>query len=178
LLIQHAKMTKNDLKTDEYHDYYSDFIEKTEGLDLSSGLVKSRDKIIDFYNSIPESKAGFRYGKGKWSVKEIIQHHTDTERVFSYRALCISRGDKTPLPNYDHDAYVENCDVQNRSIKELIEEYKSVRSATIALFESFDLDALMHKGIAGGHYISVRAIAFILMGHEIHHCEVLRERYL
>ncbi|MEM6517126.1 MAG: DinB family protein [Bacteroidota bacterium] len=171
-------MTKNDLLVTEYAPYYEAYIQKTEGLSAKSGLIENSERILSFLNSIPVEKQNFRYADGKWSIKEVIQHIIDTERVFSYRALCISRDDKTPMPNYDQDRYVENSQVEQRTIEELIKEYQSVRLSTISLFDSFDDKAMLRTGIAAGNNISVRAIIFILMGHEIHHCEILKARYL
>jgi len=171
-------MDKNDLSLDEYSPYYKMYIESTEGLTIPSGLIESRDKTISFYNSIPLDKIHFRYAADKWNVKEVLQHINDTERVFCYRALCISRNDKTPLPNYDQDAYIENCDLSTQTIENLIKEYKAIRASTLSLFNSLTTKELIRTGVASGNTISVRAIAFILMGHEIHHCNILNDRYL
>ncbi len=171
-------MTKDDLKNDEYSPYYKPYIQKTEGLNLKEGLKINGDKTIAFFESVPEDKLTYRYEVDKWTVKEIIQHIIDTERIFAYRALCIARKDKTLLPGFDQDLYVENCEVNHRSIHDLTNEYKAVRLATIMMFNSFNEQALLQNGNASNNNLSVRAVGFIIMGHESHHCEIITERYL
>lgn len=171
-------MTKYDLKNDEFSPLYEPYIQKIEGLELKKGLKINGDKTIAFFESLPENKLDHRYAKGKWTIKEIIQHLIDTERIFSYRALCIARKDKTSLPGFDQDLYVANCDVGKTSVHNLMIDYKTVRLASINLFNSFDEKALMQNGTASANNLSVRAIGFIIMGHENHHCQIIEERYL
>ena len=170
-------MTKNDLKPGEFNPYYGTYIGKTNGLSLED-LKSAGEKTISFLQSIPSDKLEFRYAEGKWSVKEIIQHLMDTERVFSYRALRIARLDKTPLPGFEQDDYMPPSQADKRSLDDLINEYKAIKSATVAMFDSFSDDMLMAMGTASDSPLSVRAAGFIIIGHEIHHCGVIRERYL
>ena len=114
----------------------------------------------------------------KWTIKEIIQHIIDTERIFTYRALCIARKDKSLFPGYDQDDYAVNSEANNRSMISLMNEYKSVRLSSIILFESFSSEMLKRIGIASNSNLSPRAVAFITIGHENHHCEIIKERYL
>ena len=120
----------------------------------------------------------YKYAKDKWSIKELLLHIIDTERVFAYRALRFAREDKTDLPGFEQDDYVITSDANTRSKASLLNEYNFQRASTIALFSSFNDSMLMKIGMAGGNPMSVRAIGFITSGHEVHHCNILRERYL
>ena len=171
-------MTKDDLKKDEYNPYYLQYIQKAGDVSIAQGLKDNGDATIAFLESISEDKLEYRYEEGKWTVKEIIQHIIDTERVFTYRALCIARKDKTLFPGYDQDEYAANCEANNRSMFSLMNEYKAVRLASIILFESFSEDMLIRIGTASNSNLSPRAVAFIVIGHENHHCDVIKERYL
>lgn len=171
-------MTRDDLTDGEYNSYYHQYIQKAGDVSISEGLKGNGDKIIEFLESISEEKLEFRYAEGKWTIKEIIQHLIDTERVFTYRALCIARKDKTMFPGYDQDDYVVSCEANERSIHSLMNDYKAVRLASIMLFESFSNSMLKQIGRASDSNLSPRAVAFITIGHENHHCDIIRERYL
>jgi len=171
-------MTKEDLNANEYNPYYGTYIGKTEGLKLKDGIKISGDRTISFLKSIPNDKLEYRYDEDKWTIKEVIQHLMDAERVFSYRALRIAREDQTPLPGFEQNNYVQPSQANERSLDNLINEYKAIRASTIALFDSFSDKMLMAKGMASNSPVSVRAIGFIIMGHEIHHCKVIKESYL
>ncbi|MDG5491949.1 DinB family protein [Psychroserpens sp. SPM9] len=171
-------MTKEDLKKDEYNPYYQQYIQKSGDVTLTEGLKNNGDLTIAFLESIPEEKLEYRYAEGKWTIKEIIQHLIDTERVFTYRALCIARGDKTLFPGYDQDEYAANSEANKRSMFSLMNEYKAVRLASIIMFESFSEAMLKRIGVASNSNLSPRAVAFIVIGHENHHCEIINERYL
>ena len=119
----------------------------------------------------------FRYQPGKWSVKEVLGHITDGERVFSYRALRFARADQTPIPGFDETKWVPAGHFDRRSLQDLVAEYEAVRAATLALFASFDDEALLRRGKANDAEVSVRALAHIIAGHELHHVGLLRERY-
>lgn len=121
--------------------------------------------------------ADYAYAPGKWTVKKLLNHIVDTERIFIYRALCIARGDQTPLPGYDENDYAEAAQVGHRSLVDLAHEFQSVRSATLSLFNSFGEHELLRTGIANGNAMSVNAIGFIIIGHALHHEVVARERY-
>lgn len=171
-------MTAKDLKADEYNPYYEPYLIKTKDITLKEGLRNNRETVLSFLKSIPENKLEVRYAEGKWTIKEVLLHIIDTERIFSYRALRIARQDPTSLAGYDQDAYVSPSKANERSFKSLLDEYKAVRQASITLFDSFDDKMLLQKGTASHSVISVRALSFILIGHENHHCEIIRERYL
>ncbi|WP_040281995.1 DinB family protein [Psychroserpens damuponensis] len=171
-------MTKDDLTVAEYNPYYQQYIQKAGEVTILEGLRVNGDATIAFLESISEEKLEYRYADGKWTIKEVVQHIIDTERIFAYRALCIARADKTLFPGYDQDEYVVSCEANNRSMISLINEYKAVRLASIILFESFSSEMLQRIGIASNSNLSPRAVAFILIGHENHHCEIIKERYL
>src|SRR5690606_27112498 len=123
-------------------------------------------------------KLDYRYAQDKWTIKEILLHLIDTERVFAYRAMCIARKDLTELPGFDQDAFVVHSHANERSVESLLSEYRNVRMATVSLFDSFDLRGLEQIGVANGSDLSVRAIVFIIIGHENHHLQIIKERYL
>lgn len=170
-------MTKNELNVGEYNPYYGTYINKTQELSLND-LASSGEQTITFFRSIPIEKLSFRYAEGKWTIKEIIQHLMDAERIFVYRALRIAREDQIPLAGFEQDDYILPSMANERSIDDLINEFKTIKAATVSLFESFSDHMLVQLGTASNSPVSVRAIAFIIMGHEIHHCEVIKERYL
>lgn len=171
-------MTTKNLQSDEYNPFYQTYIDRADQLTLKEGLKHNSENVIAFFEHIPENKHEYSYQEGKWTIKEMLQHIIDTERIFTYRALCVAREDKTSFPGFDENAYVPPSMANNRTFESLMNEYKVVRSATITLFESFTEEMLLQVGIASNSPISVRALGFIIMGHENHHCGVLRERYL
>ena len=171
-------MTVKDLRADEYNSYYDAYLRKTNDVTLKEGLKSNLETIISFLEDIPEPKLDYHYAEGKWTIKEVILHIIDTERIFAYRALCIARQDESMFPGFDQDAYVPVSNANERSFRSLLDEYKAVRLATIALFDSFDDKVLLQTGTASNSVVSVRALGFILLGHENHHCEIIQERYL
>jgi len=171
-------MKASELATTEYKSYYQTYISKAGQHKLLDGLELSFNNTLDFYNTLPSEKLEYAYADGKWTIKEIIQHLIDTERVFTYRALSIGRGDSTNLPGFDENAFAANSSANKRTMLSLIEEYTHLRNASLQLYNSFSNEMLLETGIASGGNLSVRAIGFILIGHETHHCEVIRERYL
>lgn len=171
-------MTFLDLQANEYNPYYELYLTKTNNVSIEGGLKSNAKTIVDFLQSIPEEKHEYRYAEAKWTIKEVVQHIIDTERIFSYRALCIARQDTTSFPGYDQDAYVPPSKANERTFQSLVNEYQAVRLATSILFDSFSKEMLLEVGTASNSPVSVRALGLILIGHEIHHCEVIRERYL
>ncbi|WP_452232165.1 DinB family protein [Lacinutrix sp. MEBiC02595] len=171
-------MKVKDLNASEYNTYYETYISKANDLSLLDGLIESFNTTLDFFNNLPENKMEYAYAEGKWTVKEVMQHIIDTERVFAYRALRFSRNDHTELPGFSENAYTPSSDANRRTKASLIEEYIHVRKSTISLFKSFTNEMLLLSGKASGGNMSVRAIGFINIGHEKHHCKVIKERYL
>ena len=171
-------MKTSDLDLSEYNNYYQPYIDLSSLYYLNEGLLMRLEHASTFYKSIDESKFDYAYAEGKWTIKEVLQHIIDTERIFAYRALCISRNDKTSFPGFDQDEYISAVNANKRSKASLIEEYRNVRKATISLFGSLDKEALSNIGTASQSNLSPRAAGFIIIGHEIHHSNVIVERYL
>jgi len=171
-------MKSNQLPINEYADFYKSYIQVLEDVELIEELEICLHEFIKFVQNIPMDKFDYRYEVGKWTIKEIIQHLIDSERVFSYRALRISRDDKTPLPGFNENDYVDNSNGNNRNLQGLLTELAVVRQATLSLFNSFSQEQLTKIGIASNHEVSVRAIGFIIIGHQKHHQKIFAERYL
>lgn len=163
---------------DEFNPYYLPYIQLAANQDIVLGLKENVISVVDFYQNIPSEKLEHAYAEGKWTPKDILLHIIDTERVFVYRAMRIARQDKTEMVGFEQDDYVDAGKANNRTINSLIEEYKAVRNATIVLFDSFSDEELKSIGKANGSPVSVRAIGYIITGHENHHNNVIRERYL
>ncbi len=158
--------------------YFQRYIDKATGDDLFRALNKASDRLWETVYRIPTGQAENRYAAGKWSIKEVFQHVIDTERIFCYRALRFARNDRTELPGFDENAFVANADTERRELHELLREHDVLRANTISLFQSFSEDMLLHRGIANGNTMSVRAIGWTIAGHVTHHMEVIEERYL
>ncbi len=171
-------MKSNQLPDNEYAPYYADYIQVLENVELIEELEICLHEFIKFVQNIPMDKFDFRYAEGKWTIKEIIQHLIDTERVFSYRAMRISRNDMTPLPGFEENHYVDNTNANARNLQELLTEMAVVRQSSLSLFKSFSEEQLIRVGIASNCSVSVRAIGFILIGHQKHHQKIFQERYL
>lgn len=171
-------MTKDQLNKNEFSPYYQAYIDKAGDLELITGLDKNGEEMLSFLESISEDKYDYAYAEGKWTIKEVIQHIIDTERIFTYRALSFARKDKTPLPGYEQDDYAVTSNANKRSKLSLLNEYKALRLSTLSLYESFSQEMLLEIGNASNSDMSVRATGFILIGHENHHCQIIKERYL
>jgi hypothetical protein len=163
---------------DEYAPYYQTYIDQVSGADVVPVLRSQRDSTARFLASIAESKAGHRYAEGKWSIREIIGHLSDSERIFSYRLLRFARGDESPLAGFDENQYVPAGEFERRSLADVAGEFTAVRDATLALVGNLGAAAQVRRGSANNKSISVRALAYIIAGHEAHHLRVIRERYL
>ena len=171
-------MISSQLNKSEYNIYYKSYIDKAPNINNLKGLKQNLKIVTDFYSNLPTEKHSYAYADGKWTVKDILLHLIDTERIFSYRALRIARKDKTPLAGYEQDDFVAHGHTAQRDLESLLNEYKASRQATIALFESFEDAQLKEVGKASGSSISVRAIGYIITGHENHHNQIIKERYL
>jgi hypothetical protein len=161
----------------EYNPYYDRYISLVSNDDIVAMLERQAPETAALFKSA-NAKADFRYAPDKWTVKEMLGHVNDTERVMTYRAMRIARGDKTPLAGFEQDDYVRDGNFAPRSLANLIEEFLAVRQASVALFRHVDSDTEARQGFANGHTVSVRALAYIIVGHELHHRNVLREKYL
>lgn len=171
-------MTASQISPSEHLPYYKKYIALVKEVPLVEALLQGQVDTISFFRAIPEEKLGFRYAEGKWSPKQVLLHLIDTERVFAYRALQFARSDNADLKGYDENIFAENSNADQRSLESLLEEYSAVRTASIHLFKSFDPTAMERFGKANGGPMSVRAAGYIICGHEIHHQNIVRERYL
>ena len=164
----------------EYAPYYKNYIQQIEnnGKSIVANLEISQKEFEELLSDLSEEKQLYAYENGKWTVKEVVQHIIDTERVFCYRALRFARNDKTALPGFDQDLFVGNVDANKRNWTDLLAEMSIVRQGTILLFKSFSEESLLRIGEGSGKNMSVRAIGFLCSGHQVHHLNVLKERYL
>jgi uncharacterized damage-inducible protein DinB len=162
----------------EYAGFFSRYIRIPQSDDARILLEESLLPLQYFLQSIPEEKATYAYAEGKWTVKQVLQHLIDTERVFAYRAMAISRGETQSLPGFDENIYAENATAENRSIESLTEEYVTVRKSTILLYKYLTNEGLLRIGTASNHPINANSFAFIIVGHELHHRGIINERYL
>jgi uncharacterized damage-inducible protein DinB len=161
----------------EYAPYYETYISKVKGSDILSILEAQRLQMAQLFAAHSERDGNFRYAPDKWTVKEALGHVIDSERIFVYRALRIARGDQTPLPGFEQDDYVRGGNFSGRTLVELAEEFELVRLATVAFFKSLQKEAWQRRGVANEKEVTVRALAFIVAGHELHHRLILEERY-
>lgn len=161
----------------EYNPYYERYISLVGSDDVVGLLEKQAPETAALFKSF-SAQADFRYAPGKWSVKEMLGHVNDTERIMAYRALRIARGDQTPLAGFEQDDYIRDGNFGQRTLADLIDEFTDVRKATLSLFRHLDAEAGARRGTANGDAISARALAYIIAGHELHHRRVLTDKYL
>lgn len=159
-------------------EWYHNYINQVQENNLLKALQNQTGSFIKFLKKLPAEKRNYRYAKGKWTIKEVLQHIIDAERIFAYRALCFARQDATPLPGFDENDYATNSKAAKRDWKEMVEEFKAVRKANEILFANFDKKQLDSTGNASGKPVYVLGIGFIMVGHINHHVNVIKERYL
>lgn len=162
---------------EEFNPYFGPYISQVEGNVLNE-LKEQAEQFPTFIRSIPKAKENYAYAPGKWTIKELIGHIIDTERIMAYRALRFARNDDQNLPGFDENEYVKHSHYSERSLESLAEEFTLVRKANLFLFESFNEEELVRRGLANNNEVSVRALVFIIAGHLNHHQQVLKERYL
>ncbi len=162
----------------DYNSFYQLYIEKVIKWDLLEALLIVHKDTQSYLLSIPEKKGGFRYAEGKWSIKEVIGHLMDTERIMTYRALRFARKDYTDLSGFDEKVYAPNANADRFTIEELVKQYQNIRICTIDLFSGFTESMLNEKGPANSSMVSVVALGYIIAGHELHHIGVIKDRYL
>ena len=163
---------------DEYAPYYETYLAQLPDGDVLATLERQLDATLSLLDGFGEGRASYRYAPGKWSVKEVVGHMVDTERVFAYRGLCAARGETAALPGFDENAWVAAADFGTRPLNALMAGVKVVRRNTLSLFHYLDDEALARRAVANGHPLSARAAAWIIAGHELHHQRLLRDRYL
>lgn len=166
------------LATGTYPAFFEGYLRLVNADTVSEAIDKYSVSIPGFFKSIPIDKVSYRYAEGKWSVKEVLQHIIDAERIFTYRALRIARHDKTPLPGFDEKSYAAATNADERSWESLLEEFEAVRKSTDLLLQSFTKEQLEQTGTTNGETNTVKAISFIVFGHILHHINVLKEKYL
>lgn len=171
--IQIHKPTEGD-----YAPFYGGYVAKIETEDIASYLVEQKAALLSFFRDIVWEKWEQAYEAGKWTLAEVVLHVIDSERIFAYRALCIARGDTTPLPGFEQDDYVPNSGAAARTPASIVDEFTAVREATVQLFNNFSPEMWERRGIASDNEITVTALAYIIAGHAAHHAHVIRERYL
>jgi len=164
--------------SDEHAPYYGTYVAQVPDGDVIATLAEQIGETLELLRPLSEEQALFRYAPDKWSVKEILTHLTDAERVFMYRALSFARGATDSLPSFDENAWAPMAEADNVPLDELLDEFAAVRSATVSLLAHLPRDAWSRRGIASGKGVTVRALAWITAGHERHHRRVLQERYL
>jgi hypothetical protein len=162
----------------DFAPFYQNYVNLVEAADLQSAFSQYNQPIKSFFNQLPEAKGNFAYADGKWTVKEVLQHVIDTERIFAYRALCIARKDKTAFPGFDENQYALHSNANGRTLTDLQIEFSAVRHTTNLLFQSFFEEQLAEAGTASNHTITVNALGFIILGHLLHHKNILEQRYL
>ena len=145
--------------------------------DAAAALLSQRDALVELFSSIPESRAGFSYAPGKWTVREVLGHLSDAERIFTSRLLRIGRGDATPLPGFDENTYVPAGAFESRALADVLAEWTAVRNATVALVKGMPGDAWTRRGTANGTTVTAGALVYVIVGHTAHHLRVLEERY-
>ena len=165
------------LTKEEYPDDYERYISLVSEGNVVDHLAQQLETTISLLSLLTETQANFRYAPEKWSVKEVIGHITDTERIMSYRLLRLARGDQTPLAGFDQDPYVQAAGFALRALPDLLEDFTMVRRSTLTLLRGLQEEAWMSRGIVNDHYFSVRALAYIIAGHELYHVKLIKEKY-
>lgn len=171
-------LSGNDLSQEEYGDFYGRYIRKSIGENLIARFRDGYKDVTELLQSLDDEQALYRYAEGKWTIKETVGHMIDTERIMNFRALTFARKDTHQLPGFNQDDYVTAANFNETPLDDLMQQYRGVRSATLQLFSSFDDEMLMATGMASGSEFTVRALGYIIAGHEIHHLEILRKKYV
>jgi hypothetical protein len=169
-------MTKPQLET--LPSFYTRYVDNVKDLDMLDALSSASTKVLKVVRAIPESKGEFRYAPGKWTIKEVLTHMMDVERIMAYRALRFARNDKTDLPGFEENDYAPEANAHSRTISQLADQMARLRTTTIDLFASFTDEMLKRDGTANKNKLSVINLGYIIPGHELHHLRVLEERYL
>lgn len=164
--------------SDEYAPFYADYVASVPEGDIVATLSHGAKSVPELLGGVSEAVASRSYAPGKWTLKEVVLHCSDAERIFAYRALRIGRGDTTELPGWDEKAYAPISGANDRPLRSLVAELRAVREATLTLFEGLPDDAWSRRGTANGREVTVRALAWITAGHLLHHLGIVRERYL
>lgn len=162
----------------EYPEFYEAYLSKVSQKDIFELLGNGKEEMLNIYSGMTDDDARYSYAEGKWSLKELLGHITDAERILACRALRMARNDKTNIPQYDHNYFVAQANFNKQSVESLIKQYELVRESSLFLFQSFDNDVWNRQGISGGKKFTVRSFPFIITGHELHHLQIIKEKYL
>ncbi len=165
-------------ESNEFAPYYNNYISLIEGNEAIPILEAQSADLRSMFSDVAEEKGTFAYAEGKWTIKELLSHLIDGERIFAYRVLRISRGDETPIEGFEQDGYIENSNANNRSFADLLNEFDLQRRSTMLMLNNISDEGLKRMGTANDNPVSVRALAYIMAGHTRHHINVLKERYL
>ena len=168
---------KNRPQPDEYSAFAARYVDLVGNDPILDILDYQKDNSYNFFTRIGPEEAAHAYAEGKWTIKQVLGHMADSERVFAYRALVFSR-EAIDLAGFNQEVYMEHATFNNRSIEDIADEFKAIRESTLYLFKSFTAEQLMQKGVANGNPVSVRALAYMIAGHEMHHIKILKEKYL
>ncbi len=162
----------------EYNVWYENYIRQTPEGNVLELLSQNQKNTSDLFRNIPESKADFAYSEGKWTIKEVLGHLIDSERVFAFRLFWFLRKGDAPMPSFDQDEFMKNANFANRTLKSLVDEFVAVRESTLFMVREISEKDLAVQGIMSDNPVSIRALLYIVAGHEIHHVNILKERYL
>lgn len=162
----------------EYNEYYETYVSLVTETDIVKALENQQSELIELLREISEEKSLHAYAEGKWTIKELLGHLSDGERIFGYRALRIARADKTPIEGYEQDGYIENSNFNDVKFSDLLDEFLYIRKASVIFFRNLSDEAWLRIGTANDLPISVRALAYIMVGHVSHHLNILKTRYL
>ncbi|HKN35145.1 MAG TPA: DinB family protein [Terriglobales bacterium] len=165
-------------QTSEYAPYYGRYISLVKNDDILAALREQARATKALLSSLSQQQANSRYAPDKWTIKQVFGHLIDSERIFAYRALRIARADQIPMEGFEQDDYVRSGNFENRAMSDLLDEYETVRAATLTLFRNLDAAAWNRRGVANNNEITVRAAAYIIAGHELHHMQIVKDRYL
>lgn len=165
-------------KQSEYAAFYETYVSRVPEDELTAAFRKHTATVLAFLGKVPDDKYDFAYAPGKWTLKQLLQHIIDAERVFAYRALNFARKDANPLPGFDENEFAAVARVDEREWSDMVEEFQFVRNASDQFFRTLNEEELSRSGVASNHPVSVRALGYIILGHAIHHMEVVKERYL
>jgi uncharacterized damage-inducible protein DinB len=164
--------------TYEYADYYASYVKLVPQGDIIEILRDQMKETVSLLSTLTEPQSEYRYASGKWSIKEVIGHITDTERIMSYRLLSIARGERVSLPGYDENEYVAEANFDKQSLKDLLDHFACVRQSTIHLIKTLSDESLSRRGTANNSEVTAKALITIMAGHELHHRKIIQERYL
>lgn len=173
-----TELTINRPDETEYAPYYGTYVSLVPDGDIIAVLSNQSAETLALLRALPEAEGSYRYAPDKWSIKELVGHVIDTERIFAYRALRFARNDQTPLPGFEQDDYIRNASFNDYSLSDLASEFECIRKSTLFLFKHLDSQAWMRRGMASENEVSVRALAYIIAGHELHHRGILHTKYL